>query len=88
MRTIYATPTFVRLSRDMLRKNPMLKKKWSNVVKLLEKDVFHPLLKTHKLHGALKDLYACSVSYDTRITFTFDERRIMLKGIGTHDEIY
>ena len=88
MRIIYATPAFIRLSRDVLRKNPALKKKWSATVMLLEKDVFCSALKTHKLHGPLKELYACSVGYDMRITFTFNDRAVTLKGIGSHDEIY
>jgi len=88
MRTVYATPAFVRLSRDMLRKNPVIKKKWSSVVRLLEKDMFSPSLKTHRLHGALKDLHACRVGYDMRITFTLDEESVTLRGMGSHDQIY
>ena len=53
----------------------------------LEKDVFIPSLKTHKLHGNMSKVYACSVNYDFRIIFSFDSKYVYLESIGTHDEV-
>ena len=88
MRTIFATPAFNKMSRDFLRKNAHLKTRWSKTLKMLESDVSNPLLKTHKLHGSLKELYACRISYDHRIVFSFDATTITLYGIGSHDDMY
>jgi len=88
MRTIFTTPAFNKMSRDFLQKNPILKAKWAKTIRTLEKDVFHSALKTHKLHGNLKELYACRISYDHRIIFSFDEKSITLYGVGSHDNIY
>lgn len=60
----------------------------------LAHDPFHPALKTHKLSGQLKGLWACSVEYDCRIVFTFEldpdtgDDMIVLIDLGTHDEVY
>jgi mRNA-degrading endonuclease YafQ of YafQ-DinJ toxin-antitoxin module len=53
-----------------------------------------PALKTHKLSGRLRGLWACWVEYDCRIIFAFkqdpakQEQLILLVDIGTHDEAY
>ena len=43
-------------------------------------------LKTHKLHGAMKDYWAFSISYYYRIGFTFvDSGHVRFHAVGTHD---
>lgn len=60
----------------------------------LAEDPFHPTLKTHKLSGQLKGLWACSVEYDARVVFAFEpdpdtgNDLIVLIDLGTHDEVY
>lgn len=60
----------------------------------LAEDPFHPGLKTHKLSGQLRGLWACWVEYDCRIVFAFEpdpdtgEEMIVLIDLGTHDEVY
>ena len=52
------------------------------------------MLKTHKLSGWLKGLWACSVEYDCRIVFTLEpdpdtgDDMIVLIDLGSHDEVY
>ena len=56
--------------------------------KLFRQDAFHPLLKTHKLSGRLKDDWAYSVNQQYRVHFYFiDDYSVMYVSIGTH-EIY
>jgi addiction module RelE/StbE family toxin len=60
----------------------------------LAHDPFHPGLKTHKLSGQLRGLWACTVEYDCRIVFAFEpdpvtgDDVIVLVDLGTHDEVY
>ncbi len=83
---------FIRAAKKTLRKNPVLKDDILKTLKLLEEDVFHPSLKTHKLTGVLKSSWACSVGYDLRIIFSFVKNQgkeaIFLETMGTHDEVY
>ena len=44
---------------------------------IFEKDPFHPLLKTHKLHGKLKNQWSFSVDTIYRILFEFDGSHVI-----------
>ena len=53
---------------------------------VFRKNPFDPKLKTHKLHGVLKDYWAFSISYSYRIGFTFvDGDTVRFHAIGSHD---
>jgi mRNA interferase YafQ len=87
-------PSFKRSLKRLTRKNPQLKEKVSEILDLLSADPFTPSLKSHKLTGQLDGWWSCSVSYDCRIIFGFEqdletgEERILLIDIGSHDEVY
>ena len=50
---------------------------------------FSPQLRTHKLSGKLKELWAFSVDEDCRVVFEFlGEDKVLLIDIGSHDEVY
>ena len=54
--------------------------------RLFRKNPFDPKLKTHKLHGTLKEYWAFSISYEYRIGFTFLTGQVArFHDIGTHD---
>ena len=76
----------------MLRKKPNLVDDVYAALTLLENDVYHPSLRTHKLTGSLHGSWACSAGYDLRIIFSFVKHEgreaILLESIGTHDEVY
>jgi mRNA-degrading endonuclease YafQ of YafQ-DinJ toxin-antitoxin module len=63
-------------------------------LRLMEEDIFHPLLQTHKLSGRLSEYWASICGYDCRIIFKFvksnlsNDNVILLLNIGTHDEVY
>jgi mRNA interferase YafQ len=84
--------SFVRDAKRLLRRNPQLSKGIKETLNLLEVDIFHPYLSTHKLKGSLKHCWSCSVAYDVRIVFEIvraeNEEAILLQTIGTHDEVY
>ena len=87
-RIIYSLPIFEKRLLKLLRYNGNIKDDVRKTIGLLEKDVFIPSLKTHKLHGSMSKVYACSVNYDFRIIFSFDSKYVYLESIGTHDEVY
>ncbi len=54
--------------------------------KLFRNNPFDPKLKTHKLHGTMREYWAFSISYNYRIGFTFaDSNLVRFHAIGTHD---
>lgn len=53
---------------------------------LFRKNPFDSALKTHKLHGKLKDFYSFSVDYRNRIVFSLTRRgKAVFLDIGDHD---
>ena len=80
---------FKDIYKKKIRDNPVLKEKFWFAVELFSKDPFNSKLRTHKLSGKLKELWAFSVAYDCRVIFKFlDENKVFLIDIVGHDEIY
>jgi len=53
---------------------------------LFRKNTFAPMLKTHKLHGKLKDFYSFSIDKNTRIVFQFTGRaKAVFLDVGSHN---
>lgn len=56
--------------------------------KIFKEDIFHPILKTHKLSGKEKEVWAFWINYSYRIKFIFlSDKEVLFLDIGTH-EIY
>ena len=54
--------------------------------KIFRQNPFDQKLKTHKLHGTLKEYWAFSISYNYRIGFTFVTGKLArFHDVGTHD---
>jgi addiction module RelE/StbE family toxin len=84
---------FKRSFKKLIKKNPQLQEKVIEVLRTLADNPFTPSLKSHKLTGNLKNLWACWVTYDCRIIFELSEKEsletlIFLVDIGSHDEVY
>lgn len=88
MRKIFSSPQFEKKLVRFLQKNPEYEKKIKIVFKLLEKDIRHPTLKTHRLHGKLSFLFSCSIAYQYRLAFSSDSKFIYPHAIGSHDDVY
>ena len=53
--------------------------------KIFRQNPFDPRLKTHKLHGKLKNFYSFSIGYKYRIVFEFaNKNTIYFHSVGTH----
>ena len=91
-RTLAWEKSFTRSLKKISKRNSSLEEKIYTTLDLLSENPFNPRLDTHKLHGVLQGLWACSVEYDCRIVFAQEKRRsedcIVLIDIGTHDEVY
>ena len=78
----YST-NFVKQFRKL---NPQLQKQAIKAEKLFKKDPFAPKLKTHKLTGKLKSLWAFSINYKDRVIFEFmGKGKVLFYKIGSHD---
>ena len=94
MRKATWTPRFERAARRYLRRHPEEREHLHDLVRRLREDPFEPSLGTHKLRGALKGYWACSMAYDCRLLFELVRHRdtgeevILLLTLGTHDEVY
>ncbi len=54
--------------------------------KIFRINPFDPRLKTHKLHGSMKEYWAFSISYNYRIGFTFLTGKLVhFHAVGSHD---
>jgi addiction module RelE/StbE family toxin len=94
MKTLVWNERFRRAFKRLVRKSPAIQEKVLSALATLERDPFAPSLKTHKLQGDLKGLWACSVEHDCRIIFELKqdqasgEEFLFLVNIGSHDEVY
>ena len=91
---LVATKTFEKKYRKITSKNPLAKLSIDKTLNLMNKDIFNPILETHKLSGNLSDLWSSNCGKDCRIIFSFElskisnEKVILLLNIGTHKEVY
>lgn len=68
---------------------PKIKEKAKEREKIFREDAFDSRLRTHKLHGKEKDVWAFWVDCTYRIKFIFLENGyILFLDIGTHDDVY
>jgi addiction module RelE/StbE family toxin len=79
--------------KKLIRRQPNLEELIEARLALLVADPFDPVLQTHKLKGKLTEAWACSVEYDCRLVFTFEnsesgEEEMLLIDVGSHDEVY
>jgi addiction module RelE/StbE family toxin len=80
---------FKRTYEKKVKNNDELKKKLWDTMELFSKNPFNPRLRTHKLTGKLKGLWAFSFSYDYRVIFKFiGKDEVLLIDIGSHEEVY
>jgi len=63
-----------------------IKEKAKEKEKIFRENPFHPLLRTHKLHGKDRDCWAFWIDYKFRIKFIFlSENEVLFLDIGPHN---
>jgi mRNA-degrading endonuclease YafQ of YafQ-DinJ toxin-antitoxin module len=91
-RRLLRSPSFIRVSKQLVKRNPERAKALAATLAMLEENAHDPRLHAHQLRGGLKGFWAASGGYDFRVIFRFVEYEgqpaIMLVDAGTHDEVY
>jgi mRNA-degrading endonuclease YafQ of YafQ-DinJ toxin-antitoxin module len=91
-RPLIRSTAFVRAARRWLKQHPHAAAELRATLDLLTENPFDPRLKTHKLKGDLRDVWACSAGYDLRVLFQFARHEgseaILLLTVGSHEEVY
>jgi addiction module RelE/StbE family toxin len=82
--------SFKRAFKKRIKNKKEIEELFWESIALFIQDPFHPLLKTHKLSGNLKNLWSFSVTYDVRVIFFFEDnnKKAIFIDIGSHDEVY
>ena len=89
MISIVWDPGFKKAYQKKIKTDDNLKRKFWKTMKLFSSNPFSKQLRTHKLTGTLKGLWAFSADYDTRVIFSFlKDDEVLLIDIGSHDEVY
>jgi mRNA-degrading endonuclease YafQ of YafQ-DinJ toxin-antitoxin module len=88
-RIIY-THSYLKRAAKFVKRHPELLSPYEKTLKLLELNPSHPSLRLHRLGGPLRDLYSVSINISYRITleFVFEDGKIVLLNVGSHDEVY
>lgn len=81
--SIFTHPKFDKNYKKLPKE---VKDKAKNKEKIFRQDPFDPRLKTHKLSGEEKEVWAFWIDYTYRIKFIFlNDDEILFLDIGTHD---
>ncbi|MBI4437834.1 type II toxin-antitoxin system mRNA interferase toxin, RelE/StbE family [Candidatus Uhrbacteria bacterium] len=79
---ILYTPEF---KRDYKKLSGALQELLKKKGRVFEIEPFHPLLRTHKLSGKLRDLWSFSLDYRCRVIFHFrGQGEVELLRVGDH----
>lgn len=85
---IYLSSEFIKNFKKLTRKDPSLKNKIKEKLKLFQKNPTHPSLRIHKLVGKKEQSWSISIESDLRIIFIFVKDGVLLIDIGRHEEVY
>ncbi len=71
------------------QKDEKLANRIEKQIALFEENSKHPSLRTHKLSGAINNLWSISITTNIRMAYVLlDRNSVIFVKIGTHDEVY
>ncbi len=80
---------FKRSYRKRIHRHPHLKRQFCEKMRMFLQEPFDSQLRTHKLSGKLKGIWAFSINDEYRVIFEFiNKQKALLIDFGTHDEVY
>lgn len=74
--------------RNLRKSSKEVEQKFREKYLIFLEDPFHVSLKTHKLHGEMKNRYAFSITYGHRVVFEEKDGTFLLADIGLYDDVY
>jgi len=85
-------PQFIKAFRKRIAPKPKLVSKVLQRIKLFQQNINDPILRSHKLTGAKKELFSFSISGDIRIIYRVEvidgEETVVFLDIGSHNQVY
>jgi len=88
MTQVNYTQSFLKNYKKRVAHNKQLDRQFQERLQLFCVNPRNPLLKTHKLTGAKKNLHAFSVTGDVRVVYYQQAESVFLIDIGTHNQVY
>lgn len=70
------------------QKQPLLFKKVQKQLKIFQKNIKHPSLRTHKLKGNLSNTWSISIESNVRLIYTIKNNEAIFFKLGNHDNVY
>lgn len=84
MQFVYST----RFKKSYRKLSAGMQEKVLERLALLAQDEYHPVLRTHPLHGAYSGYRSINVTGDVRLVYVRDGAVCRLEDIGTHSQLY
>ena len=88
MTKVAFSSSFKRAFKKKIKKQKTFEDKFWEKVNIFIHNPFDSKLRTHKLSGKLRELFAFSIDYDNRVVFYFEDDQAIFVDIGPHDEVY
>lgn len=75
--------------KKIYQKDKKLANRIEKQIALFEENPKHPSLRTHKLSGAMDNMWSMSITMNIRMVYVLlDQSHVIFVKIGTHDEVY
>jgi addiction module RelE/StbE family toxin len=88
MRRVFFATRFEKKLKAFHSKHPEFSAELEAVIIGIATDPHASALKTHRLHGQLRDCFAARITHHYRIVFVLEFDRVTFIDIGTHDDVY
>ena len=80
---------FVKNYSKRISPNKNLDRRFKERCSIFVDDPLNPILKSHRLLGAKRHLYAFAVTSDIRVVYQkLDSKTVIFVDIGTHNQVY
>ena len=88
MEIAFSVP-FKRAFKKRVEGRADLESKFWQRAEIFTQNPHEPRLRTHRLSGALREMWSFTVQHDLRVVFFFtDARQAVFVDIGRHEEVY
>ena len=82
------SPSVQKELEKIQQKDKKLADRIEKQIALFEENPKHPSLRTHKLSGAMENMWSLSITTSIRMVYILLSDSVIFIKIGTHDEVY